>query len=205
MRFDLRSDVELRARSAPSFLDDARPAPADPRPAEAVVVMKTLRAMAWVVFVASVAGCGSDDDVATPGGGGSSPTPEGGQGATESGATPGDDGAADDAATGTDATLPADDGDDGGGPRADAGDAGAGVHDSGPTPDGAGAGCQGPSDCTAVSSYCGSCRCLALGAGQSPPPCDAGTVSCLTDPCNGHSGVCSGAGVCSIAPSVAGH
>jgi hypothetical protein len=64
--------------------------------------------------------------------------------------------------------------------------------------DAGGASCSNGSDCRTYSSYCGACTCLALAATAPNPACDAGTVSCLVDPCNGHSAICTSAGSCAL-------
>jgi hypothetical protein len=65
-------------------------------------------------------------------------------------------------------------------------------------PSDAGGTCQAASDCRTLSSYCGACSCLALPAGAADPVCDAGTVSCLLDPCSGRSATCGASGHCAL-------
>jgi hypothetical protein len=58
--------------------------------------------------------------------------------------------------------------------------------------------CTHASDCRTFSNYCGGCTCDALGASEPNPVCDAGTVSCLLDPCNGRTAVCDPTGRCAL-------
>ncbi len=50
--------------------------------------------------------------------------------------------------------------------------------------------CSVASDCRTFSNYCGGCACDVLGTGDANPGCDAGTVSCVVDPCYGHTAAC---------------
>jgi hypothetical protein len=65
-------------------------------------------------------------------------------------------------------------------------------------PEAGGGTCASPSDCRTFSDFCGGCSCEALGTGEPDPACDAGTVSCLVDPCQGHTATCSAAHRCAI-------
>jgi hypothetical protein len=56
--------------------------------------------------------------------------------------------------------------------------------------------CFAPTDCRLYSSYCGGCACLPLPAAAPNPTCDAGTVSCLRDPCTGQYPTCTNTGTC---------
>jgi hypothetical protein len=47
-------------------------------------------------------------------------------------------------------------------------------------------------DCKVASNSCDPCMCLALGANEPVPDCDAGSVKCSPDPCTGHTATCSG-------------
>jgi hypothetical protein len=67
-----------------------------------------------------------------------------------------------------------------------------------PPGDAGGSSCSSASGCRTYSSYCGACTCLALAATAPNPACDAGTVSCLVDPCSGHSATCTSAGSCAL-------
>jgi hypothetical protein len=55
-------------------------------------------------------------------------------------------------------------------------------------------GCQTRADCRLFSSYCNSapCQCFALGRGDHDPPCDAGTQTCIVDPCANKTVDCQG-------------
>ena len=55
-----------------------------------------------------------------------------------------------------------------------------------------------PSDCGTFSDYCGGCSCEALGTGEPTPTCDGGSISCLVDPCQGHTATCSATHRCAI-------
>ncbi len=50
--------------------------------------------------------------------------------------------------------------------------------------------CTVASDCRTFSNYCSGCACDVLGTGNANPGCDAGTVSCIVDPCYGHTAAC---------------
>lgn len=58
--------------------------------------------------------------------------------------------------------------------------------------------CTVVSDCRKFSNYCGGCVCDALGTSQPDPICDAGTVTCILDPCQGHTAVCDPTGHCAL-------
>ena len=55
--------------------------------------------------------------------------------------------------------------------------------------------CTGAPDCELRSSYCGGCTCIPQAKGTPTPPCDAGMVMCIVDPCQGKKAGCSG-GAC---------
>jgi len=73
----------------------------------------------------------------------------------------------------------------------------ASASDGPPGGDSGGARCNGPGDCRLFSSYCvtSPCVCFALGATEPDPPCTAGMVSCLIDPCSTKTADCQG-GMC---------
>ena len=56
--------------------------------------------------------------------------------------------------------------------------------------DGGDSACTLPSDCRTFSDYCGGCMCDVLGSGDVNPTCDGGAVTCLLDPCKGHTATC---------------
>ena len=53
--------------------------------------------------------------------------------------------------------------------------------------------------CRLFSNYCSTaaCTCVSLPSTEPDPGCDAGTVTCLVDPCQGKTAVCSG-GACAV-------
>ena len=88
-----------------------------------------------------------------------------------------------------------------GNPMVDAASDGAsdGSRDSaGPPREGGGSACTVASDCRMFSNYCGGCTCDALGVAAPDPVCDAGTASCLVDPCQGHAAACDPTGHCTL-------
>jgi hypothetical protein len=60
--------------------------------------------------------------------------------------------------------------------------------------------CSGSPDCKVASDYCGGCTCVALGAGESLPACNTTPVTCIVDPCSGHSATCGANGACAVSP-----
>ncbi len=60
--------------------------------------------------------------------------------------------------------------------------------------------CTVPADCRTFSDYCGACACEVLAAGAPDPTCDAGTISCLVDPCQGMTATCDGTHHCAFMP-----
>jgi hypothetical protein len=77
-------------------------------------------------------------------------------------------------------------------------DASADAPEDAPVGDASGGACTTPSDCRVFSDYCGSCTCIALGTNDPNPACDAGTVSCLVDPCLNHTSVCDATHHCAL-------
>ena len=61
--------------------------------------------------------------------------------------------------------------------------------------DGGSRSCTGAQDCELRSSYCGGCTCVPQSKGTLTPPCDAGMVSCIVNPCQGKKVGCVG-GAC---------
>jgi hypothetical protein len=145
---------------------------------------------AWVVAVlVACLGCGSSATSATtPGADGASPGSDGAVDGISDSSTP-------DSGT-VDSGTP-----DSSSPQADTGSPTADAPSDG-VPDSASPGEAGSSSCTVAvgcrtfSSYCGTCACEALGANKPAPVCDAGTVSCFVDPCQGHTAVCDQTGHC---------
>jgi hypothetical protein len=158
--------------------------------------MKRSLPLVCALLLVGALGCGSSsggDASGNPAGDGG---PDGSESAPpDAGASPGDDATAsgDGAVTMDAATPPGDDGasPDGGNMPASDGDTGT---------DAAGTQCSRASDCMLFSDYCGGCTCLALAVGEAAPHCDAGTVSCLTDPCSSRTAACNALGSCVAQP-----
>lgn len=60
--------------------------------------------------------------------------------------------------------------------------------------------CTVSADCRTFSDYCGGCACDVLAVGAPDPTCDAGTVSCLVDPCQGKMATCDATHQCVLTP-----
>lgn len=58
--------------------------------------------------------------------------------------------------------------------------------------------CNAASECRVFAANCGGCTCEALGVSDPNPACDAGTVSCLRDPCEGKSATCDASHRCAV-------
>jgi hypothetical protein len=70
--------------------------------------------------------------------------------------------------------------------------------DAGNEADAGGSPCANAAACRTFSNYCGGCTCQALGTSEPDPPCDAGTVTCLLDPCRSHTAACDPTGHCTL-------
>ena len=153
-------------------------------------------ARSLVSALVSALGCGSSSEGTASG----NPAIDGGPDGSEAvppdaGGSPGEDATStDDGAATIDATTPT--GDAGANP--DGGDMPASDGDTGT--DASGTQCSRASDCMLFSDYCGVCTCLALPVGEEAPHCDAGTVSCLRDPCSGQTAACNALGSCTAQP-----
>jgi hypothetical protein len=150
---------------------------------------------ALLVCVAWLGGCGGSGGGNA---GGADAAEEGSvTGADASGGNDGDGGSEPEGDTGpgeADALSVYTPGEGGGGPPPDAAsDAPAESSGSG---DAGGAACGAASGCRKFSDYCGGCSCIALAVGDPAPTCDAGTVSCLVDPCASKTVACGPAGRC---------
>ncbi|HMR07531.1 MAG TPA: hypothetical protein PKA88_17235, partial [Polyangiaceae bacterium] len=73
------------------------------------------------------------------------------------------------------------------------GSAGSATGGAGGAPPDAGAGtqCKKTDDCRLFSSMCDSCTCIPLAKKDKDPKCTGTPVSCLVDPCQGKSPLCS--------------
>ncbi len=69
-----------------------------------------------------------------------------------------------------------------------------GAPDSGKYSD-VGANCE--AGCRLFSNRCNGCACLALSRSESNPSCDGGLVTCIVDPCDGKTAICTTDG-CSV-------
>jgi len=157
--------------------------------------MKSSLPLLCALLLLSAPGCGSSSGGTASG----NPAVDGGADGSEgvqpdAGGNPGDDAtASDDGAVTIDgATSPED------AAHADGGNLPVSDGDTGT--DAAGTQCSRASDCMLFSDYCGGCTCLALAVGEAAPHCDAGTVSCLTDPCSSRTAACNALGRCVAQP-----
>jgi hypothetical protein len=159
-------------------------------------LMKRSLPLVCTLLLVSTLGCGSSSGGTASG----NPAVDGGADGSEgvpadAGGNPGEDAtSSNDGAATIDATTPTEDTGvhpDGGNMPASDGDTGT---------DASGTQCSRASDCMLFSDYCGGCTCLALAVGQAAPYCDAGTVSCLKDPCSGETAACNALGTCIAQP-----